>query len=169
MDKIWHMLQSNDTVIERIKKLEEQSKEMQQRMQRMEYNDSTADSAGYGASSKGEHDDGGSFEWCRWRGSWWVRIDKGLNSRQRRKVSRSFQRLVAREKEGISTSNMMSHVRRAVKAEIMMRNASNAHAQQYELTTDEENQEDKETRDSDETDWNWCDMNEHNSVTRPNI
>ena len=50
-----------------------------------------------------------------------------------------------------------------------MRSASNAHVQQYELTTDEENQEEKETRDSDEMDWDWYDMNARTSVTRPNI
>ena len=96
-------------LIERVGKLEEHSKEMQQRIQRMEYNDFTTDSTGHGASSKRKHDDNeGSFGWCRWRGSWWIRIDQGLNSRQRRTVSRSLQRLVAREKEGINTSNTMS-------------------------------------------------------------
>ena len=50
-------------LIERIKKFEEQSKKMQQRIQRMEYIDSSTDSAGHGASSKGEHDDEGSFGW----------------------------------------------------------------------------------------------------------
>ena len=63
----------------------------------------------------------------------------------------------------------MSHIRRAIKAEIMMRSANNSHAQQYELTTDEENQGEKETRDSDEMDWDWCDTNQRKSVTRPNV
>ena len=58
---------TSEHLTERIKKLEEQSKEMQLRIQRMEYKDSATDSAVHGASSKGEHDDEGSFGWCRWR------------------------------------------------------------------------------------------------------
>ena len=140
-----------ERLIERVKKLEEQSKEMQQRIQRIAYNDTTTDSAGYGASSKWEDDDEDRFGWCRWRGSWWIRVDQGLNSRQRRKVSRSLQRLVTREKEGISTSNLMNHIRRAIKAEIMMKDASNAHAQRYELTSDDQDQGETETHNRDGT------------------
>ena len=48
-----------ERLIERVKKLEEQSKEMQQ----------LAGSGKEGASSKGENDDEDPFGWCRWRGS----------------------------------------------------------------------------------------------------
>ena len=140
---------------------------MQQRIKRMEYNDITTDSAGYGASSKRENDDEDRFGWCQWRGSWWTRVDQGLNSRQRRKVSRSLQRPVTREKEGISTNNVTNHIRRAIKAEIMVKDASNAHAQRYELTSDDEDQGETETHNRGGTDWDWYDTNEQNNDPRP--
>ena len=64
------------------------------------------------------------------------------------------QKGVARTEEG--TSNLIGEIRREIRAEIMMENASNANwkkAQQYELSSGEEEQEAAETRDHDKTDW----------------
>ena len=47
----------------------------------------------------------------------------------------------------------MSYIRREIKAEIMMKSASNAHAQRYKLTSGDDDQGVKETRDRDEVDW----------------
>ena len=43
------------------------------------------------------------MEWQRWTGSWSIRVDQDdMNSRQRRKISRSFRRMVVREQNGMA-------------------------------------------------------------------
>ena len=120
---------------------------MYQRFQRLECGNATSDSEECrkeGVLFKGTNDDEDHFGWCRWKGSWWIRVEQGLSSRQRRIVSRGLQP---------NTSNLMSYIRREIKAEIMMKNASNAHAQRYRLTSGDDDQGVKETRDRDEVDW----------------
>ena len=42
-------------------------------------------------------------EWQRWEGSWWIRVNQdNLNSRQRRKISRSLKKMIDREKNGMA-------------------------------------------------------------------
>ena len=59
-------------------------KEMYQQIQRLECGSATSDSAECrkeGVSSKEENDEADHFGWCQWRGSWWIRVEQGLNSR----------------------------------------------------------------------------------------
>ena len=63
--------QTMQQLMERVRKLEEQAKEMCQQIQRLVCGNATSDSAEYwkkGASSKGENGDEDHFGWCRWKG-----------------------------------------------------------------------------------------------------
>ena len=101
-----------------------------------------------------------------WKSTWWIKVEQGLNSRQRRKVSRELQRLVAKEKEG--TSNLIGPISREIKAEIMMENSGSAHAQPYELSSSDEDQKGTETRDHDRVDWEWDDRTEQDTEPKLN-
>ena len=150
--------QAVQRLTESVQNLKEQAREMCHHIQRPEYGNMTSDSTEHrrdGFSFTGKNDDENHFGWCRWKYSWWIKVEQGLNSRQRRKVSRGLQRLVAREKEGTSTRNLIGHILKEIRAEIMMQNASNAHAQQYKLSSDDEDQDAAETRDHDGVDWEW--------------
>ena len=150
---------------ERVEKHEEQAEGMCRQIQRLKNCNMASDSTECG-KEKGEHDDENHFGRCRWDGAWWIKVEQGLNSRQRTKVSRGLQRLVAREKEETSASNLIGHIRREIWAEIIMKNASNAHAQHCKLSSDDEDQEAAETRDHDGVDWAWYDTTEQDTKPR---
>ena len=56
-------------------------------------------------------------EWQRWNGSWWIRVEQqNLNSRQRRKISRSLRRMITREQNGMA--NLLKELRNEIRAEV---------------------------------------------------
>ena len=58
--------------------------------------------SGQASAQGGQEADEDNEQWQKWRGRWWMRIDRAeLSSRQRRKISRVVRRLVSRETNDI--------------------------------------------------------------------
>ena len=56
-------------------------------------------------------------EWQRWEGSWWIRVNQDdLNSRQRRKISRSLKNMIDREKNGMA--RLLQELKKGIRAEV---------------------------------------------------
>ena len=58
--------------------------------------------SGQASAQGGQETDEDNEQWHKWRGRWWMRVDRAeLSSRQRRKISRVVRRLVSRETNDI--------------------------------------------------------------------
>ena len=75
---------NEDKLETRVMRLEEQTKLMYDRMT------AAAEPSTWSRGIPWKYEDEGD-EWQRWEGSWWIRVNQDdLNSRQRRKISRSL-------------------------------------------------------------------------------
>ena len=78
--------------------LEARVREIDARLRRVEERIYDEGVSGQALAQGGQDADEDNEQWQKWRGKWWMRIDRTeLSSRQRRKISRVVKRLISRE------------------------------------------------------------------------
>ena len=78
--------------------LEARVREIDARLRRVEERIYDEGVSGQALAQGGQDADEDNEQWQKWRGKWWMRIDRAeLSSRQRRKISRVVRRLISRE------------------------------------------------------------------------
>ena len=78
--------------------LEARVREKDARLRRVEERIYDEGATGQALAQGGQDADEDNEQWQKWRGKWWMRIDRTeLSSRQRRKISRVVKRLISRE------------------------------------------------------------------------
>ena len=118
-----------DNLAARVQKLEEQVREMRQRM---------SEAMGFtGEENASWRRDGAGGAWQRWKRAWWVKVGgQNLNSRQRSRVSKGLQRLVARGQNEMI--RLLTELKNEIRAEVATASASNSRAQQCGSSSDDE-------------------------------
>ena len=94
----------------RVMRLEDQTKWMYDRMT------AAAEPSTWNRGIPWKYEDEGD-EWQRWEGSWWIWVNQDdLNSRQRRKISRSLKKIIDREKNGMA--RLLQELKKGIRAEV---------------------------------------------------
>ena len=123
----------NDYVNDERWRLEEKVREIDARLRRVEERIYDESASGYVLSQGGQETDEDNEQWQKWRGKWWMRVNRAeLSSRQRRKISRTVKRMVSRETSDID------HLVNELKQSIAEMRGSVKATQHYHMSSGED-------------------------------
>ena len=122
---------NEDKLETRVMRLEEQTKWMYDRMT------AAAEPSTWNRGIPWEYEDEGD-EWQRCEGCWWIRVHQDdLNSRQRRKMSRSLKKMIDREKNGMA--RLLQELKKGIRAEVNeSRRGADTNSESNERSRDED-------------------------------